>query len=60
MDQSNITWVDYGDGPFQGSDKTILLWIDADYTDDMSNTEYESWGYGKWYGRQVKHPVSHW
>ena len=42
MDQSNITWIDYGEEPFQGSDKTILLWIDADYTDDMSNTETES------------------
>ena len=39
--QSKITWVDYGGEPYQESDRTILLWIDADYTDDMSNTGHE-------------------
>jgi len=35
MEQTNITWIDYGDEPYQGIDITILLWIDADYSEDV-------------------------
>ena len=44
---NNITWIDYGAEPYQGSDKAILFgidadYIDADYIDDTSNIEGDS------------------